>query len=120
MSICFISPRSFLIKQSLVPRYLSEKYLYIKDNDTSEDINVKYHTENIVTRPDLIGLKNKNLLLLHGAEDRKVLLQNTMTLSERLVDNSIMFQQKVTNIHQYTTKLIEFSVAILTLGIFSN
>ena len=48
-----------------------------------------------MTRGDLAGLRNKRLMLVHGMRDRRVLLENTMSLSERLVEENIMFQQKV-------------------------
>ena len=49
----------------------------------------------IVTRTDLGGLRDKRLLLVHGMRDARVSLENTVALSERLVQQSIMFQQKV-------------------------
>ena len=47
-------------------------------------------------RADLAGLRHKHVLVVHGAEDRRVLVQHTMALSRSLVKANIMFQQKVT------------------------
>ena len=49
-------------------------------------------------RADLAGLRHKRLLVVHGAEDRRVLVHHTLELSRSLVQANIMFQQKVTQL----------------------
>ena len=48
-----------------------------------------------MTRTDLSGLRDKRLMLVHGMRDVRVSIENTMALSEKLVQQNIMFQQKV-------------------------
>ena len=48
-----------------------------------------------MTRADLGGLRAKRLMLVHGMRDARVSLENTVALSERLVQHNIMFKQKV-------------------------
>ena len=48
-----------------------------------------------MTRADLGGLRDKRLMLVHGMRDARVSLENTVALSERLVQHNIMFKQKV-------------------------
>ena len=54
-----------------------------------------HHQTSLVTRADLGGLRAKRLMLVHGMRDARVSLENTVALSEKLVLQNIMFQQKV-------------------------
>ena len=44
---------------------------------------------------DMLGLASKELLLIHGSEDRRVLLENSLLFSQKLVEQNIIFQQQV-------------------------
>ena len=76
-----------------VPRFVSEGYLGAEWRD--HKAGLENLQRSIVTRTDLGGLRDKRLLLVHGMRDAKVSLENTVALSERLVQQNIMFQQKV-------------------------
>ena len=75
--------------------FTAEKYFGLPDDPSSL---VKYHTNSLLQRNDLQALNNKDLLVIHGSEDRKVLLQNSLALSQNLVDQNIIFQQQVSRL----------------------
>ena len=72
---------------------MSEGYLGIEWRD--HEAGLENLQRSIVTRTDLGGLRDKRLMLVHGMRDDRVSLENTVALSERLVQQNIMFQQKV-------------------------
>ena len=72
---------------------MSEGYLGTEWSD--HKAGLENLQRSIVTRTDLGGLRDKRLMLVHGMRDARVSLENTVALSERLVQQSIMFQQKV-------------------------
>lgn len=76
-----------------VPRFVSEGYLGAEWNDSRARLG--HHQTSLVTRADLSGLRAKSLMLVHGMRDARVSLENTVALSERLVQHNIMFKQKV-------------------------
>ena len=76
-----------------VPRFVSEGYLGLEWSE--HEAGLENLQRSIVTRTDLGGLRDKRLMLVHGMRDARVSLENTVALSERLVQQSIMFQQKV-------------------------
>ena len=76
-----------------VPRFVSEGYLGIEWID--HKARLESLQSSIVTRNDLGGLRDKRLMLVHGMRDAKVSLENTVALSEKLILQNIMFQQKV-------------------------
>ena len=76
-----------------VPRFVSEGYLGIEWSD--HKARLESLQSSIVTRNDLGGLRDKRLMLVHGMRDAKVSLENTVALSEKLILENIMFQQKV-------------------------
>ena len=46
-------------------------------------------------RSDLTNLRNKKVMLFHGMADRRVLLENTIMLSKRMVEENLLFEQQV-------------------------
>ena len=76
-----------------VPRFVSEGYLGIAWSE--HEAGLEYLQRSIVTRTDLGGLRDKRLMLVHGMGADRVSLENTVALSERLVQQNIIFQQKV-------------------------
>ena len=85
--------RPTINKQLSVPRFVSEGYLGIEWSD--HKARLESLQSSIVTRNDLGGLRDKRLMLVHGMRDAKVSLENTVALSEKLILQNIMFQQKV-------------------------
>ena len=72
---------------------MSEGYLGAEWNDSEARMGL--HKNSLVNRNDLGGLRAKRLMLVHGMMDSEVSLENTVVLSEKLVQQNIMFQQKV-------------------------
>ena len=56
---------------------------------------LNYERTRLVERSDLTSLRNKQVRMVHGMTDKKVLLENTMMLSKRMVEQNIIFEQQV-------------------------
>ena len=56
---------------------------------------VNYEKASLVGREDLASLRSKEIMLIHGMLDRQVLVENTMMLTKKLVQENILFQQQV-------------------------
>ena len=60
-----------------------------------KDSLLNYERTSLMEKRDLTNLRNKQVMLVHGMADRTVLLENTMMLSKRMVDENILFEQQV-------------------------
>ena len=56
---------------------------------------LNYEKISILGRQDLTSLANKRIRIVHGMADRKVLVENTMRFSQKLVEHNILFEQQV-------------------------
>ena len=72
--------------------FTAEKYFGVPD---SVERRMIYQRNSVLHRTDLEGLASKELLLIHGSDDRKVLLQHSLLFSQKLVEQNIIFQQQV-------------------------
>ena len=59
------------------------------------DSLLNYERTRLVDRIDLTNLQKKQVMLAHGMANRTVLLESTMMLCKRLVDENIIFKQQV-------------------------
>ena len=64
----------------------------------------------VVAREDLTCLRGKDLMLIHGMVDKKVLLKNTLLLSKILAQQNILFDQQVILTQQAVAELVTSSV----------
>ena len=78
-----------------VESFTAEKYFGLPDSPASL---VRYHANSLLKRTDLQALNSKDLMVVHGSEDRRVLLQNSLALSHNLVEQNIIFQQQVSRL----------------------
>ena len=60
-----------------------------------KDSCLNYEWTSLVERSDLTSLRNKQVKMVHGMTDKKVLLENTMMLSKRMVEENILFEQQL-------------------------
>ena len=60
-----------------------------------KDSLLNYKRTSLVDRSDLTNLNDKQMMLVHGMADRRILLQNTMMLSKRMVEENMLFEQQV-------------------------
>ena len=60
-----------------------------------QDNWLDYERTSLVGGEDLTCLRNKQVKMVHGVADRRVLLENTMMLSKRMVEQNILFEQQV-------------------------
>ena len=72
--------------------FTAEKFFGVPD---SVERRMSYQRNSVLHRTDLEGLASKELLLIHGSDDRKVLLQHSLLFSQKLVEQNIIFQQQV-------------------------
>ena len=72
--------------------FVAERLLGLPD---MKDNWLEYERTTLVGRKDLTCLKSKHVMMVHGVADKKVLVENTMMMSKRMVDQNILFDQQV-------------------------